>query len=227
MPTCRANRLSPETPVRMNKVARTQPASTWARPRGSGYQAIVSLVPSFTQGHAAHPYGRASSTPTTDLLVLPNRDDPYDDLVSIPGRTVSRPRQRLLPACVAAVIFGIVGMHALIQHCPTPPHTMPMATSAVHTAHQTGEHLTAAVASAPIGIMGLQVTDHPTGGLDEMLILCAAMLLGAGAILMLLLRRRGDRPIALLPMSMSRWRPSLIMADNGPPRTLAFTVIRC
>lgn len=160
-------------------------------------------------------------------LVVPMRDDPYDDLVSIPDRNVRRRRPRLLPACVAAVIFGIVGMHVLMQHCPTPPHTKPVSTSVAHTTHQTGEHLADAVASAHTGIKILQVTDHPAGGLDEMLMLCAAMLLGAGAILMLLRRRRVDRPIALLPMSMSRWRPSLIVADNGPPRTLAFTVIRC
>jgi hypothetical protein len=147
--------------------------------------------------------------------------------VSNQGRTVSHRHQRLLPACVAAVIFGIVGMHALMQHCPTPPHTTPVSTSVAHTTDQTGEHLADAVASAYTGIKVLQVTDHPAGGLDEMLLLCAAMLFGAGAILMLLRRRRVDRPIALLPMSMSRWRPSLIVADNGPPRTLAFTVIRC
>lgn len=147
--------------------------------------------------------------------------------MSFPGRIISRRPQRLLPAYVAAVIFGIIGMYALMQHCPTPPHTGAVTTSVAQSAHHTGEYLTNAVASAHTVVSGLQVADHPAGGLDDMLMLCAAMLLGAGVMLSLLFRRRFDRPLTLLPMTMSRWRPALIVADNGPPSTLAFTVIRC
>lgn len=147
--------------------------------------------------------------------------------MSTQGRVASRRHQRLLPAYVAAVIFGIVAMHAFMQHCPTRLHSMPASTTMVQTTHHAGEHLTNAVSSVISISYGRQVADHPTGGVREMLMLCAAMLLGAGAVLLLLLRRQVNRPLALLPMGTNWWRPLIFVAETGPPPTLAFTVIRC
>jgi hypothetical protein len=147
--------------------------------------------------------------------------------MSSPGRIIGRRHQRLLPAYVVAVIVGIVGMHVLMQHCPTPAHTLPSASAAPQAAHHAGQHLTAVMVAAADVASSTKATNHSQGGLSDMFMLCAAMLLGAGAIVLMLFRRRVDRPLTLLPVIMSRWRPPLIVADTGPPATLAFTVIRC
>jgi hypothetical protein len=134
-------------------------------------------------------------------------------------------RQRLLPAYFLAIIVGIVGMHALMQHCPTPAHTVATDGSAMTATHHLGDHLEAA------GQLPVAAVDAagPTGGsLGNMLMLCAAMLLGAGAMLTLLLRRHLGRPTLLARPSQSDWRPpTLVLAGIGPPPTIAFTVIRC
>jgi hypothetical protein len=146
-------------------------------------------------------------------------------LVSTVGRLVTRRHQRLVPAYLLAMIVGIVGMHALMQHCPAPAHTMAASSSEMTTTHHAGEHM-AAVGQLPVA--AVQPTGQTGGSLNDMLMLCAAMLLGAGALLTLLLRRRFSRPTLLARPSQSDWRPpTLVLAGIGPPPTLAFTVIRC
>jgi putative Mn2+ efflux pump MntP len=149
--------------------------------------------------------------------------------MSAVGRIASQRRQRLLPAYVAAVIFGILGMHALMQHCPTPAHAMAEASATAQTAAQhADDHLTVVATSLDPVIGTVQLTEHPGGALGDMVMLCAAMLLGAGALLALMLRRRpGRRPFALPRPRLATWRPSLAVAGTGPPPTLAFAVIRC
>ena len=144
------------------------------------------------------------------------------------GRCVSRRRQRLLPAYVAAVIFGIFGMHAFMQHCPAPPGATATTSAATQTvAHHADEDLFAVTAWMEPVIGTVQLTEHAGGGLGDMLMLCAAILLGAGALLTLMLRRRVSRSLALLRLRLNPWRPPGVVASTGPPPTLAFAVIRC
>jgi hypothetical protein len=148
--------------------------------------------------------------------------------MSTAGGFVSQRHQRLLPAYVAAVIFGILGMHVLMQHCPAPAHAMAATSAATHTvAHHADEHLSAVAASTDPFIETVQLTQHPGGTLGDMIMLCVAMLLGAGALLSFILRRRLSRPFALPRPRLNTWRPPLAIAATGPPPTLAFTVIRC
>lgn len=153
---------------------------------------------------------------------------PYDEAMSAVGSVVSQRHPRFLPAYMAAVIFGILGMHALMQHCPTPAHAMAVASATTQTAaHHADDHLSAVATSLDPVIGSVQLTEHPGGALGDMVMLCAAMLLGAGALLKLMLRRRLRHPFALPRPRLNTWRPSLAVAGTGPPSTLAFAVIRC
>lgn len=144
------------------------------------------------------------------------------------GRFASQRHPRLLPACVAAVIFGILGMHALMQHCPTAAHAMAVASATTQTAaHHVEEHLSVVATSLDPVIGTVQLSEHPGGALGDMVMLCAAMLLGAGALLALMLRRRLPRGFALPRLRLNTWRPSLAVSGTGPPPTLAFAVFRC
>lgn len=144
------------------------------------------------------------------------------------GRFASQRHQRLLPAYLAAVIFGILGMHALMQHCPAPSHAMAATSATTHTVAHHADDLLSAVATPLDPVIGtLQRIEHPGGALGDMMMLCAAMLLGAGALLSLRLRRRLSRPFALPRLRLNIWRPPLVVAATGPPPTLAFAVIRC
>jgi hypothetical protein len=143
------------------------------------------------------------------------------------GRYVGRSHQRLVPAFLAAIVLGILGMHALMQHCPTPAHAMAAGSAAAEMTHHSHDALTTAMPVAGSGISFVASTGQPGGPLDDMLMLCAAMLLGAGALLAVLLGRRSDPPIALPRLRPTTWRPLLDLVATGPPPTLAFTVIRC
>jgi hypothetical protein len=152
---------------------------------------------------------------------------PYDEGVSVAAGIVRQHHRRLLPAYVAALVLGIFGMHALMQRCPTPQHAMTTATATTQTlAHHADEHLAVTPALAN-GAGALQLAEPPSSGFGDMLMLCAAMLLGAGAVLALLLRRRLARPFGLPRPWLIGWRPALPIAATGPPRTLAFAVVRC
>ena len=167
---------------------------------------------------------------------MPTPCGPYDEVMSTVGRVLSQRHQGLVPAYLAAIILGIVGMHVLMQHCPTPAHAMSATSSTAamspHVGAHTGEHVVAAIAGpasagAHASVSFVEATGQPGGSLGDMLMLCAAMLLGAGALLTLLLTRRAPRPIGLPRLRPTTWRPLLTLAGTGPPPTLAFTVIRC
>lgn len=147
--------------------------------------------------------------------------------MSAAGRYLSQCHQRLVPAYVAAIILGILGMHALVQHCPTPAHAMTASAGVAEMAHHADEALVTAMPAATSGVSFVEATGQLGSTLNGMLMLCAAMLLGAGALLMLLFGKRCDGPFALPRPRPVAWRPLLARVGTGPPPTLAFTVIRC
>lgn len=135
---------------------------------------------------------------------------------------------RLVPPYVAAIVLGILGVHALAQHCPAPSEGVALiGTSISHgTPLQHAHHAASAVGlvveAAPSALASIAVD------LGDLLMICAAMLVGAGVTLALWLRRRGSP--AGLPMSPLRLAvppPTQAAAASGPPLALAFTVIRC
>ena len=130
----------------------------------------------------------------------------------------------LVPAYVAAVVLGILGMHALAQHCPAPSHLVTAGTTSTeHAGHQV------AAAVAPVAELATRdrVTEPHGGGVGDLLMLCAAMLLGAGAALVLVLRRRAAWTARLPVLRRHLWRAPTALAGTGPPASLAFAVIRC
>ena len=141
------------------------------------------------------------------------------------GRYLSQRHQRLVPAYLAAIILGIVGMHALMQHCPAPAHPVTASAGVAQMSHHADEALMSAMPVAAVSLV--EAIGQPGGSVDDMLMICAAMLLGAGALLLLLFSRRTERPIALTRPRPSVRRPPLARIGTGPPPTLAFTVIRC
>lgn len=151
---------------------------------------------------------------------------PYDVDVSTAARFVRQHTRQLLPAYVAAIILGIFGMHALMQHCPTPEHTMSAATSTVAAVGHHAEHMAAApVAELQHGLA--QLDEQPGGSLKDMFMLCAAMVLGAGLVMALLLRPRHTTVFRLAQPRRTTWRPILHVTATGPPPSLAVAVIRC
>lgn len=139
---------------------------------------------------------------------------------------------RLLPAYVAVLVLGILGMHALAQHCPAPSGESPLIGASVSPGMplQHAHHAAAAAGSAAeAGTKGLvAIAAGPGGWLDDLLMLCAAMLVGAGATLALRLGKRGSA----IGLSMSRLRDAVpqlawVPTATGPPAALAFAVNRC
>jgi hypothetical protein len=146
-------------------------------------------------------------------------------------------RRGLVVGQLAAVILGILGMHTLVQHCPAPAHAMQatgaMTSMGVATAAEVHDHAVqdsgASGAELP-SVVGAAVTGGASGSLGDMLMLCAAMLLGAGALLSLGLRRCRAPAHRVLPgdPSVARPRQSVLrLVRAGPPPIMAFSVIRC
>ena len=139
---------------------------------------------------------------------------------------------RFLPAYLAAIVLGILGMHALVQHCPAPSGEQPLIGAPISPGLP-GQHAHHAVAAAGSAIEAgpkamVSITADLGGWLDDLLMLCAAMLVGAGATLALWLRKRGIG-IGLL---VSRLRdaapqPAWLPTATGPPFALSFAVVRC
>jgi hypothetical protein len=149
--------------------------------------------------------------------------------------TVSRALPALLTTAVAAIVLGIIGMHALSTHgvmgitdhsTMTGPTVSPMV-----GAH--GDMSTGPVTSPPIG----EHTGMPAGpdgedghNLGSMVMLCFAMLAAtAGALLLLLLGLRykprvWDYPLPA-PTTLTRWVTARL--GTGPPYVWNFSVIRC
>lgn len=164
-------------------------------------------------------------------------------------RFTNRHRQGTVPARLAlvviALLFGLLGMHALsVGHSMIPGHADRMSAAQMSTAHMgaqtsgSGDHLKATVVSATAGDAahaayasegggnGSGMGDHAMGG---MLMLCLAVL---GAAATLLLSRVFTR-------RLSWWRPTVEAAtatlvaattrvrSTGPPPVWEFSVIRC
>ena len=145
-------------------------------------------------------------------------------------RIVGQAGRRLVPAYVAAVVLGILGMHALAPHCPAPSQLVTAATTTTeHTVQHAGHHAAAAVAAVAELAARDRVTEPHGGGgaVDDLLMLCAAMVLGAGAALVLLLRRRPSWTARIPVLRRPLWRAPTALAGTGPPASLAFAVIRC
>lgn len=141
--------------------------------------------------------------------------------------STSRTGLRLLPACLAAVVLGILGMHAL-AHCPSAIHVMSSGTAsmvpAVAGTTTTASHDHAHGAATAVIAMG---ASEGGGVLDDMVMLCATMLLGAGAVLMLARKHRSASFLALRRLRSRPPRVPLPVISTGPPSVWAFTVIRC
>lgn len=133
----------------------------------------------------------------------------------------------LLAAAVAAVVLGILGMHALNLHGTTTMSSM-AGTTGHHEVPGTSE--AAELELAPVGGAVAGEPAQPGHGMGDMVMLCAAMLAVAGlALLTLLLLHRVPRS----SWSLARWRlvslrgPVPARTGSGPPSVWAFSVIRC
>jgi hypothetical protein len=180
------------------------------------------------------------SAPTSDTYLVANAGG----LGTIQGvRTVQRDavqpigRRPVLLAAVLAVLFGILGMHALNNHGAM---ASPAATGGGHqmsamsamagaatdaaavAAGEQGEHPIASFATAVPNTSG---GDHGPVG---MLMVCLAMLVAAAIALTVAVRtgqplRWLDRP----RWTRSRRRPQTLVRGTGPPPIWEFSVIRC
>ena len=132
-----------------------------------------------------------------------------------------------LLVAVAALLLGILGMHALGRHgvshgAPAPGVSVAPPAGATGTAVEHGAHHgTEAAADEGHG---------PQHGAAEMVVLCAAMLAAAAGMLLVLagLRHRAPPVWAELRSALalrvtSRARPG----GTGPPAVWKFSVVRC
>lgn len=126
-------------------------------------------------------------------------------------------------------------MHAFSQHCPDEFHSPTAAPSSVvefvaDAAPVSASHATRHGAAAGEGRGHAAVVGAPAdGSLCDTLMLCAFLVLGAGAGLVLALRLRG-RFIAtrwLRRLHAALPRAPVTRLGTGPPSVWAFAVIRC
>jgi Family of unknown function (DUF6153) len=141
-----------------------------------------------------------------------------------------------LAALVAALVVGILGMHALTTHGTTAApvaatsstvatHATSMVPSASHDARaNAAEHTSGTAAGVVDADSG---SGHDAG---SMAMLCVVMLAGAALTLLVLLVVSVRRPL-LLPASFA---PAVVRArvlewvgGTGPPPVWRFSVIRC
>lgn len=160
------------------------------------------------------------------------------------GRGARRP---WLPALVAALVVGILGMHALVSHgapsaAAAPASTMAaMSTPAGHDAamaagtSDASHHHAAAAAHTAMAAAGTSVngdfgSGHGSGhGMAGMVMLCVVMLAAAALTLLVVLAARLFRPLlpaAFMPAAV-RERALQWVRGTGPPYEWQFSVIRC
>lgn len=149
--------------------------------------------------------------------------------------TGSRPHGVGLPrlGALLAVLFGIVGMHALSH--PGPGHDAAPSTvgAAYADVRAVAAHDRAAAAGHGAGHVTEAALDDDGGpghSPGDVMMLCAAMLVVAGALLGLLARlRRVPRLWAVLRPALTYFRPTARAArgGTGPPPAWQFSVIRC
>lgn len=150
-------------------------------------------------------------------------------------------RIALLPACLVAIIVGILGMHVFNQHGAMPDrNTVHHAADAV-TAERLTAQADAAAAAGPAShdetttlltpdTSAVPRVNDSGRSTSDMVMLCAAMLLGVAGSVLLAVRLR--RIFAGVGLDVGRLRPviaSLIPArvGTGPPYLWEFSVIRC
>lgn len=129
----------------------------------------------------------------------------------------------LLPACVAVVVLGILGMHALDHEATMAEHP---GMSMTDTAGAAVEALAAPVVAGAASTPSVSAPEH---SMADMMMLCVAMLVAAalGLLLALALRR-----VARTPSLVDRVRHLVTTlapqrAGTGPPYVWEFSVIRC
>ncbi|MEO5664354.1 MAG: hypothetical protein ABIR39_13825 [Nocardioides sp.] len=146
--------------------------------------------------------------------------------------TVSRALPALLTAAVAAVVLGIIGMHALSTHgvMGTTDHsTMTSPVSSLLDGAHDDTHGSTATTGAHAGLPAL-----PDGGdghsPGSMVMLCFAMLAAAaGALLLLSLGLRRKPRVRTHRRGVLTTVTKVVTArlGTGPPYVWNFSVIRC
>ena len=133
------------------------------------------------------------------------------------------PHRAALAALVAALVVGILGMHALTLHGPSS-EAYAAAPAAAHGDHGTTHE---PAPSGPVGSAPDHGSDHHS---DHLLMLCAAMLAVAALLLLAGLLVRAVRPVRLVGAFTSLAPTATVRSwvrATGPPPAWQFSVIRC
>ena len=143
------------------------------------------------------------------------------------SRPTPAPHRAALAALVAALVVGILGMHALTLHGPSS-EAYAAAPAAAHGDHAAGHGDThGSAAGAPAASASEEGSGHHA---DHLLMLCAAMLAVAALLLLAGLLVRIVRPVRLVgafaPLAPAATVRSWVRA-TGPPPAWQFSVIRC
>jgi hypothetical protein len=143
-----------------------------------------------------------------------------------------------LPACLAAIILGILGMQTCTHHEPLPTkgagqHAQ-TATPVADGSAGLMTHATAATTGYPAAggiVSGIQITIQDRAHtVWDMVMLCAAMLVGVAASALLTLRLRRSAETALRGLRrLHHIVQALVPAPvgTGPPNVWEFSVVRC
>ena len=148
-----------------------------------------------------------------------------------------RPTSLALLGLVAALVAGILGMHALAGH-GTPAAASAVVTAPDGHAAQEGafaagashaDHEHGAASAHPISSSSHGDADGSGHGLGGVVVLCAAMLAAAALGLLALLVVRLVRRVRLLRLARlaARIQPVRWARGTGPPPVWQFSVIRC
>ncbi|QSR29037.1 hypothetical protein CFI00_00650 [Nocardioides sp. S5] len=143
------------------------------------------------------------------------------------SRPSPAPHRAALATLVAALVVGILGMHALTLDGPSP-EAYAVAPATAHGDHGAGHgNAHEPATSAPV----TSAPDHGSGQhADHLLMLCAAMLAVAALLLLAGLLVRAVRPVRLVrafaPLAPTSTVRSWVRA-TGPPPAWQFSVIRC
>lgn len=158
-----------------------------------------------------------------------------------------RAERVVLAGLVAALVLGILGMHALTTHGAAPDataaaHQTAMVTGASHATHDHGamasngpnalmdDHTSATTTADTSADNSAAGSGHASGhGLGGMVMLCVVMLAAAALALLALLvtgylrrvRLRVFEPLAVRVQNLT-W-----IRGNGPPPVWEYSVIRC
>ncbi|KQV63398.1 hypothetical protein ASC64_17585 [Nocardioides sp. Root122] len=158
--------------------------------------------------------------------------------------TAARPSARTaLAAFVAALVVGILGMHALATHGTTPATASASAASSMAMtggmpapetttsgdSHQRQAHAVTSDASTSVADNAADTGSGAGHDMGTMAMLCVVMLAAAALTLLVLLAVRIVRPLlpdafhpAAAPARAVQW-----VRGTGPPHVWAFSVIRC